>query len=179
MGASASQKVALMDDAVILSHRLPTDALEIGQHVGRGGYGEVFYGKYQGREVAIKRLLAQHRQNPGRVDEFLAEAKMMAGLDHERIVSLVGVSWTCLIDVCVVFEFMAGGDLRSALTEFAHQRRPVGFDAEKLKIATHIAHALTYLHSLEDIVLHRDLKSRNVQLTEEERKEREMYTLLM
>ncbi|GLE07426.1 hypothetical protein PINS_up017635 [Pythium insidiosum] len=61
---------------------------------------------------------------------------------------------------------MAAATLRSALTEFAHQGRPVGFDAEKLKIATHIAHALTYLHSLEDIVLHRDLKSRNVLLTE-------------
>ncbi|GLE07433.1 hypothetical protein PINS_up017642 [Pythium insidiosum] len=162
----SSRKVQLMEDAVILSYQLPMDTLEIGQQIGRGGSGEVFYGKYHSKEVAIKCLLPQHRQNARRVDAFLAEAKMMAGLDHERIVSLVGVSWTCLIDVCVVFEFMAGGDLRSALTEFAHQRRPVGFDAEKLKIATHIAHALTYLHSLEDIVLHRDLKSRNVLLTE-------------
>ncbi|KAJ0389439.1 hypothetical protein P43SY_011813 [Pythium insidiosum] len=142
------------------------DALEFGQHIGRGGYGEVFYGKYREREVAIKRLLPQHRQNAGRVDAFLAEAKMMAGLEHERIVTLVGVSWTSPSDVCVVSEFMAGGDLRSALTEFSYQRRPVGFDAEKLKIAVHIAHALTYLHSLEDIVLHRDLKSRNVLLNE-------------
>ncbi|KAJ0393289.1 hypothetical protein ATCC90586_008938 [Pythium insidiosum] len=89
-GRSSTHKAPLLDDAVILSCRLPMDALEFGQHIGRGGYGEVFYGKYREREVAIKRLLPQHRQSAGRVDAFLAEAKMMAGLEHERIVTLVG-----------------------------------------------------------------------------------------
>ncbi|RLN21044.1 hypothetical protein BBJ28_00021396, partial [Nothophytophthora sp. Chile5] len=40
-----------------------------------------------------------------------------------------------------------------------------GFDRSKVTIALHVAHALTYLHSLERSVLHRDLKSRNILLT--------------
>ncbi|GLD99708.1 hypothetical protein PINS_up008436 [Pythium insidiosum] len=161
-----SHEAALMDDAIILSNLLPMYALEFGQCVRRNDFEDVIYGRFDDQKVEIKRLLPQHREDVRRVDMLLAEAKMMMGLKHEHIVSLVGVSWTSLIDVCVVFEFMAGGDLYSALIEFARQQRPVGFDADKLKIATHIALALTYLHSLDDIVLHRDLKSRNVLLTE-------------
>ncbi|GMF66369.1 unnamed protein product [Phytophthora lilii] len=39
-------------------------------------------------------------------------------------------------------------------------------DASKVQIAYQVAYALTYLHSLEPVVLHRDLKSRNILLTE-------------
>ncbi|KAG6964090.1 hypothetical protein JG688_00007857, partial [Phytophthora aleatoria] len=43
---------------------------------------------------------------------------------------------------------------------------PQGMDTSKMQIAYDVAYALTYLHSLEPAVLHRDLKSRNILLTE-------------
>ncbi|KAJ0392682.1 hypothetical protein ATCC90586_011058 [Pythium insidiosum] len=159
-------RVSLWQDPLILACRIPMDALTTGELLGRGSFGEVFYGTYSSKPVAIKRLNPQGRYNAKMSEAFLEEAKMMASLDHERIVRLVGIAWTKMTDVSVVFEYMGGGDLRTALTEFANQKRPLGFDLEKIKIAYHIAHALTYLHSLEHVVLHRDLKSRNVMLTE-------------
>ncbi|KAF1791406.1 Protein kinase-like domain [Phytophthora cactorum] len=44
---------------------------------------------------------------------------------------------------------------------------PTGFDYVKIIIAFHVAQALTYLHSLQPMVLHRDLKSRNILVTHE------------
>uniref|UniRef100_K3WN84 Protein kinase domain-containing protein n=1 Tax=Globisporangium ultimum (strain ATCC 200006 / CBS 805.95 / DAOM BR144) TaxID=431595 RepID=K3WN84_GLOUD len=66
--------------------------------------------------------------------------------------------------LCVVSEFMQGGDLRAVLTHFDELGRPHEFDHDKVKIVLHIAHALTYLHSLQPVVLHRDLKSQNILL---------------
>jgi len=66
----------------------------------------------------------------------------------------------------VVLEFMDGGDLRSLLTSYEAARHPVGFDREKVTIALQVCHALAYMHSLAPPVIHRDLKSRNILLTQ-------------
>jgi serine/threonine-protein kinase TNNI3K len=64
-----------------------------------------------------------------------------------------------------VSEFMDGGDLRALLIKFDDvDHRPMGFDAEKARVALDVAHALTYLHCLDPMVLHRDLKSKNILL---------------
>ncbi|OWZ11038.1 TKL/DRK protein kinase [Phytophthora megakarya] len=88
-------------------------------------------------------------------------------MDHPRIAQLIGVAWDSRVNVCVVSEYLDGGDLRSLLDSFAQLNHPVGFDYDKVKIALHMAHALTYLHSLEPSVIHRNLKSKNVLLSYE------------
>ncbi|GMF28527.1 unnamed protein product [Phytophthora lilii] len=70
-------------------------------------------------------------------------------------------------DVCAVSEYLDGGDLRGLLDSFAQLQHPVGFDYDKVKIALHIGHALTYLHSLQPPVIHRNLRLKNVLLTYE------------
>ncbi|ETK79904.1 TKL protein kinase, variant [Phytophthora nicotianae CJ01A1] len=60
-----------------------------------------------------------------------------------------------------------GGDLRALLKEFEARKHPQGIDDSKICIASHIAQALTYMHSLSPVVIHRDLKSKNVLLTED------------
>jgi serine/threonine-protein kinase TNNI3K len=66
----------------------------------------------------------------------------------------------------MVSEFMHGGDLRSLLMRYALDGHLNGHDDGKLRMAVQVAHALTYLHSPETPVVHRDLKSRNVLLSE-------------
>ncbi|KAJ0406243.1 hypothetical protein ATCC90586_008201 [Pythium insidiosum] len=156
----------MWDDPVIVAMRIPIDAVTFGPVISRGGYGEVYRGEYRGETVAIKRLLPERRKDLRQIQAFLGEVKMMAGMEHDRIVRFVGVAWSSLSDLCVVSEFMERGDLRSVLNDFEdNQHRPHGFDADKVKIALHVAHALTYLHSLQPVIVHRDLKSKNILLT--------------
>ncbi|ETO79501.1 TKL protein kinase, partial [Phytophthora nicotianae P1976] len=102
-----------------------------------------------------------------RVNEFLAEAKMTATMDHAHIVSFIGVAWDSLSDLCVVLEYMDGGELRTLLNKYEADDHPSGFDRQKLTIALQVCHALSYLHSMIPSIIHRDLKSRNILLDRE------------
>lgn len=162
-------------DSAIIAARIPMDLIDKQELISRGGFGQVFSGIYNGETVAIKTLLPENRKDMKEIEAFFAEVQLMAELEHPRIVRFIGVGWNALSDVCCVTEFMVGGDLRALLMHYdgdagdsASQqelRRPHGFDFEKVQIALHIAHGLTYLHSLDPVVLHRDLKSRNVLLS--------------
>ncbi|KAG6599550.1 TKL protein kinase [Phytophthora cinnamomi] len=71
------------------------------------------------------------------MNEFLSEAKMTATIEHMRIVRFVGVVWDLLSDLCVVLEFMDGGDLHSLLDrrstcDLAAKLTDVGISRERL-----------------------------------------------
>ncbi|GMF17448.1 unnamed protein product [Phytophthora fragariaefolia] len=157
--------VGMWDDEVIATARIPREKIFIQSSISRGGGGEVYIGHFNQQKVAIKMLLPEARRSVKHVNAFLAEVKLMAMLEHARIVQFVGVAWDSLTDLCAVSEFMEGGDLRALLSLYEEEGRATGFDRTKVTIALHVAHALTYLHSLETPVLHRDLKSRNILLT--------------
>ncbi|GMF19369.1 unnamed protein product [Phytophthora lilii] len=156
----------LWNDDVVTAKRIPRDKVTIKKVISRGAYGEVHLGHFNGRQVAVKMLLPSTRGSLNYVNEFLAEAKMTAALDHPHIVSCVGIAWDSLADLCVVLEFVEGGDLRALLNGYLALNHPVGFDRQKATIALNICQALTYLHSLAPPVIHRDLKSRNVLLND-------------
>ncbi|KAF1317395.1 Tkl protein kinase, partial [Globisporangium splendens] len=154
------------DDPAIIAAKVPLEKIEIVELISRGGYGEVYRGVYNRQSVAIKKLLPATRKDLQQIERFFAEAKLMIAFEHPRIVQFIGVAWDSLSEACVVTEFMDGGDLRALLVRFEEQeRRQRGFDCDKVKIALHVIHALTYLHSLSPVVLHRDLKSKNILLS--------------
>ncbi|RLN72081.1 hypothetical protein BBJ28_00022390 [Nothophytophthora sp. Chile5] len=155
------------DDDIIVAARLPRDRVVVETLVNRGAFGEVYEGAYNGQRVAIKMLLPDSRRSIPHVNAFLAEVKMAAIMEHPHIVQFLGVAWDSLSDMCSLFEFMPGGDLRALLMRFERRNYLVGFNANKVKIAYQVAHALTYLHSLDLPVIHRDLKSRNILLSDE------------
>ncbi|KAG1687762.1 hypothetical protein DVH05_004631 [Phytophthora capsici] len=154
----------LWNDDVITTKRIPRDKVVVKKLLSRGGFGEVYQGVYNRQEVAVKVLLPSTRGNIEHVNDFLTEAKLTATMDHPHIVTFIGVAWDSLSDVCVVLEFMDGGDLRTLLNSYEATKRPVGFNKQKATIALHVCEALTYLHSLMPPVIHRDLKSRNILL---------------
>ncbi|GMF20338.1 unnamed protein product [Phytophthora lilii] len=157
----------LWNDNTIIATRVPRDQVVIHGLISRGGFGEIYRGMYNHEPVAIKMLFPEMRGDLKKVNAFLAEVKLMAGLTHPHIVRFVGVAWGSLTDLCVLTELMQGGDLRALLKDFEARGHPQGIDHDKIRIAYHIAQALTYLHSLSPIVIHRDLKSKNVLLTED------------
>ncbi|KAJ0399716.1 hypothetical protein ATCC90586_010307 [Pythium insidiosum] len=156
----------LWEDPLIVLSRLPFEAVTVSTLVSRGAYGEVFDGVCFGQRVAVKRLSPLRRKNLDDVHSLLVEVKLQASLEHARIVKFIGVAWDTLSNLSVVTEFMAGGDLRGALSDWRDDGRATGWDAQKHTLARHVAEALVYLHSLSPAVLHRDLKSRNILLDE-------------
>jgi len=167
--ASPSQSTTMprpWEDDFVVAARIPRDKVVVVQLLSRGGFGVVYSGLYNGRRVAVKMLLPETRRSISHVVDLLAEVKMAAAMDHPHIVEFLGVAWDSLTNMCIVSEFMAGGDLKVLLSDYEEQGFPMGFNREKLKIALHIAHALTYMHSLDPPIIHRDLKSKNVLLSE-------------
>jgi serine/threonine-protein kinase TNNI3K len=155
----------LWDDEAIIAARIPREKIIVGRLINRGGFGEVYAGTYNGQRVAVKMLLPERKKSLAQVNAFLSEVKLMTTLEHQHIVQFIGVAWDSLTDLCVVTEYMVI-DLKALLTKFDEQRLPTGFDHDKVKVALHVAHALTYLHSCAPPVIHRDLKSSNILLSE-------------
>ena len=158
--------------------------------LGQGAYGVVYRAALvnpASRDVAVKLL---HRGGVGATNEQLVEFRreidMLRGLDHPRIVKVLGA---CVQPprMSIVQEFVDGGSLHEVLhnsqydtvhdganfgsegssfgSEGSHGRvtkSKISFRAQ-LTVAVDIADAVDYLHNVCDPkVIHRDLKPQNV-----------------
>jgi mitogen-activated protein kinase kinase kinase 7 len=138
----------LWNDEQIIAVGIPREKVTFDRLLSRGGFGEVYTGRYNEQPIAIKMLLASARKDMRQVEGLLSEAKLMATLEHPNIVQLIGVAWDSLADLCLMLELMPNGDLRSLLNEYQRTGHEHGFDSDKLRIAHNVAHTLVYLHSL-------------------------------
>ena len=69
---------------------IDSGTVKIENMIGKGGFGEVHLGKYDGQKVAVKRLLDISSDN---LERFHFECFLMKNLRHPHIVRLVGVCW--------------------------------------------------------------------------------------
>ncbi|KAF1336638.1 Tkl protein kinase, partial [Globisporangium splendens] len=153
--------VSLWNDQELLSLQVNADDIEDIKKLGNGAFGVVYLAKYRKtRFVACKRL-KKDEVTWQTTQSFVAEIKLVAKLDHPRIVALIGVSWTIESDLQALFEYMERGDLRKYLES---PKTPHHWTAEKLQLAIDVVEALVYVHSFSPPLVHRDLKSRNVLL---------------
>ncbi|RLN95425.1 hypothetical protein BBJ28_00003486 [Nothophytophthora sp. Chile5] len=154
---------AFVSDPAIVTKRISFAQLHFLRLLAKGGSGEVWLGQYEARYVAMKCLLPAKREDPEALEQFAEEIRLASVLAHPRIVAFCGVAWQSLLHLCAVTEFMARGDLESLLAQPAAQKE-LSWNKEKLALSSDIAEALVYLHSLVPVVIHRDLKSKNVLL---------------
>ncbi|GAV83585.1 Pkinase_Tyr domain-containing protein [Cephalotus follicularis] len=130
--------------------------------IGEGGFGTVYKAQLQdGQVVAIKRAKKEHFD--GLETEFSSEVELLAKIDHRSLVKLLGY-----VDKgnerLIITEFVPNGTLREHLDG---QRGKVLDFNQRLEIAIDVAHGLTYLHLYaEKQIIHRDVKSSNILLTE-------------
>ncbi|TMW65192.1 hypothetical protein Poli38472_009359 [Pythium oligandrum] len=153
----------IWEDQDLLKWRVNAGLVDLVMQLGSGAYRLVWLGRYRGESVLIKRL-HQKKHDLRAFDRFIDEIKVLGSLRHPKITRLIGVSWTNKEDLQMIVEFMSHGDLGKYLA--SSRTTPDGrmWSTRKISIAADIAEALLYLHSLEPVVLHRDLKSRNVLL---------------
>lgn len=175
------------DDQELMLKRIAFAGIIYCEKMTSGPNGEVWRGEYEGQQVAIKCTVAAavagfaaantscssamnasallgDKELKALVD-FTKEIRMAAFLDHPNVVRFVGLSWRTLPDLCMVSEYVALGDLAHFLAQ--PESKYLTWKDDKLPIAADISNALVYLHSLSPVVLHRDLKSLNVLLTED------------
>ncbi len=133
------------------------------QLLGSGGFGVVYRGFDEDlrREVAIKVPLPGRLTAPGAAEAYLAEGRMLAGLDHAGIVPVYDVGRTAEGTCYLVSKFVPGSDLRTRLKEGI-------FTLDKaVDIIAAVAEALHYAH--QHGLVHRDIKPANILLDAEDR----------
>ncbi|CAH1449121.1 unnamed protein product [Lactuca virosa] len=130
--------------------------------LGEGGFGTVYKAQLpDGQTVAIKR--AKKEQFDALRSEFRSEVELLAKIDHRNLVKLLGY-----VDKgnerLIITEYVPNGTLREHL-DGVHGNF-LDF-SQRLEISIDIAHGLTYLHLYaEKQIIHRDVKSSNILLTE-------------
>ncbi|XP_025266860.1 mitogen-activated protein kinase kinase kinase 11 isoform X1 [Camponotus floridanus] len=137
------------------------EELQLEEVIGVGGFGKVYRGFWKKREVAVKAARQDAGEEPSvTLENVRQEAKLFWLLKHENIVQLEGV---CLKmpNMCLVMEYARGGSLNRVLS--GRKIRPNVL----VDWAIQIARGMDYLHNKAPIsLIHRDLKSSNVLLSE-------------
>ncbi|RHY84626.1 hypothetical protein DYB35_003119 [Aphanomyces astaci] len=153
--------LGILDDPELLAVRINAAEVTEIQMISRGGFGEVWSGIYQNNPVAIKKLLPD-KKNFDDAMAFAAEIKLMARLQHPKIVTFIGASWSNAVNIQAISEYMNCGDLKSLLDRSAKSGQELPWLSVKLNLAVDVSDALVYLHTLNPVFVHRDLKSRNI-----------------
>ncbi len=140
-----------------LSGQILGGAYELGELLGRGGMGEVYQARRisDGRELAVKVLLADLGQEPTIRERFRREAEAISRLPPEHVAGFVEMGVSDDGHDFLVMELLRGEDFGAVL-----KRRGWLQPAELLPIANGIAAALKAAH--DNGIIHRDLKPPNV-----------------
>jgi len=146
----------VVDDRVVAA--LPS--YEIGSELGRGACGVVLAGRHRqlGRLVAIKQLPSAFGTDTAVRARFIAEARVLATLDHPHVVAIydfVDYEGLCLL----VMERLTGGTVWS--------RFHAGGFTPDVSCAILLAVCAGLHHAHQHGVLHRDVKPENLMFSGE------------
>ncbi|GBG83653.1 hypothetical protein CBR_g37455 [Chara braunii] len=134
----------------------------------KGAFGEVFWGSIADRQVAIKVMMGE--LTPEKRQQFVAEVNTLSRLHHANLIELIGFCQAGDRSM-LVYPFFSGGSLHARLHNRGgipgrHPLPPLTL-GERVSIAYQIASGLSYLHhGANPPVIHRDIKSLNVLLTD-------------
>lgn len=114
--------------------------------IGKGAYTTVYDGQYNGNDVAVK--IHKYSNNPARAQRFDEECKILQQLNHPNIIRFINRPDQNIL----VLELMD-----SDLAAYMSDKR---FNLQT--ILHNVASGIKYLHTLDQIILHRDIKPNNV-----------------
>jgi serine/threonine protein kinase len=157
MGSSSTR------EAVVKTGDVIEGRYRIIRTLGEGGMGTVFLAEHAliKRRVAIKILHPELATDANVIERFMNEARAAGTLGHPNIVESTDMGFTNNHVPYIVFEFLEG----ALLTDEIY--RVGGLPVRRaVRIASQIASALHAAHNAN--IVHRDLKSDNVFLTDKD-----------
>ncbi|XP_031473203.1 probable LRR receptor-like serine/threonine-protein kinase At1g05700 [Nymphaea colorata] len=130
--------------------------------IGKGGSGTVYLGQLShGRQVAVKKVT---RTEALRSREFSAEIAALTQVHHRSLVSFGGFCEEG-DNMMLVYEYMAGGNLRELLSDKTDNKSMFLTWDKRLQMAISVATGLDYLHAgCNPPIIHRDVKTSNILL---------------
>lgn len=135
-----------------------------GRKLGAGGFGSVHLAVGLSEDIHLAAVKKLHR-NYEKVDEkFELEINILSMHKHDNLVQLLGFCHDRDV-LCLVYEYVSGGNLERRM-DLVRQRRAHLSAHTRLSIAFGIALGIEYLHKAE--LIHRDVKSANVLLTDDD-----------
>ena len=139
---------------------LGNQQLFVQKELGSGAFGTVYMvSDAQQRTYALKAVICKNMTS---IESVTREVNTLVKANHQRIVQILAANSLTLLNADSLFliltEFCSGGDLNSRLNNASTRQT-------NLKWIWQISEALTYLHSLNPPIVHRDLKADNVLLT--------------
>jgi serine/threonine-protein kinase len=157
MGTNATR------DTVVKTGDVVEGRYRIIKTLGEGGMGTVFLAEHTliKRRVAIKILHSELATDADVIERFMNEARAAGTLGHPNIVESTDMGFTASHVPYIVFEYLEG----TLLTDEVY--RVGGLPVRRaVRIAQQIASALHAAHNAS--IVHRDLKSDNVFLTDKD-----------
>jgi serine/threonine protein kinase/formylglycine-generating enzyme required for sulfatase activity len=132
------------------------DRYRLDRVLGEGAFGRVYLGFDEDlyRQVAIKVPTKDRFQKAEDADAYLAEARIVASLDHPHIVPVYDLGRTLDGSIYVVSKFIEGCTLEDLIKVSPPPER------ETARILATIAAALQYAHDRR--LIHRDVKPANI-----------------
>ena len=132
------------------------------KELGRGAYGAVREGEYNGRPVAVKTLHSEIAQGKP-LEDFIRECRLLASLeDHPNIVKSYGAFESRTGEPMLVLERM-----KENLSQYLKRNRGTLSRKRQLEICLKISSALKFLHKRNPPVAHRDVTDKNVLIGED------------
>ena len=136
----------------------------IEQELGQGSYGMVYkVQSLKNKQVyVIKKINIEYLPTKSQ-KEVVNEAQILKKLDHPHIVKYF-CSFLEGKFLCIVMEYINGGDLHRLIKTFSESRSLVA-ESDIWRMAYELSSAVAYLHSKN--IIHRDIKTLNVLVTKD------------
>jgi hypothetical protein len=122
--------------------------------IGEGGYGKVYRGRHESREVAVKKLLLINKDKRKEIEE---EINILEKLRDRNIIQYYGVYYKDK-EIWLIMDYAENG----TLTDFIDNIKEYDWKLNA-NIIKQITSGLAYIHHKN--IIHRDLKSLNVLMT--------------